>query len=615
MKEKNIEAKTVTVTASTFSSGDQKGVTLTPLEVVSTPGAAADVFWAIKTFPGVQQVEEGAGLFVRGGDVSETIVVLDGAYLSHPYRYESPNGGFFGTISPFLLKETYFSSGGYSAEYGNALSGALIMESMGLPAQRKVTVGLGLAASSGMIQMPLISETLGFSTSGNYSDTKPMFQLNGHRRKFSDYPQAYDLNMNWVYRYSPKGSLKLFVFREEDNVGIEIRDPEDSQIYQGDGINNLANLRWRHVFSKKWYVSSNIAFSNFEQNQQLGVLDLNTDEQLYQFRLNNEYQLTEKISLQHGFSVFRDNVLIDGRVPEDELDLDPSASSLPIDTDYRSDLVTVYNQVQWNFIRNIDLTSGFRFERDSKSQQQFVDPRFSATWRFRKDWNFVFSIGRYHQSPRPDYYDPSVGNPNLKAMQSWHYIAGIVHQTEQSIYRAEVYHKDYQNLLLEDDRLNYTNEGHGHASGLDLFIKREWQHWKGWISYSYLKARRHWMDAPNIAPPEFDITQNLTAVAELNLSMHWHIGTSYRFATGKPYTSAAHLYHDKRVADYHKVDLNLTYLRRFFPGNLTVFYVAVSNLLGRENVFDYIYSPDYQEREPVKATMLRSVYFGVSVTL
>ncbi|GAB4370970.1 MAG: hypothetical protein Kow0042_13480 [Calditrichia bacterium] len=91
--EAAIESKGVTVTASAFTSGDEEGVVLTPLEIVSTPGAAADVFWAIKTYPGVQQVDEGAGLFVRGGDVSETAVVLDGAYLMHPYKYESPNGG------------------------------------------------------------------------------------------------------------------------------------------------------------------------------------------------------------------------------------------------------------------------------------------------------------------------------------------------------------------------------------------------------------------------------------------------------------------------------------------------------------------------------------------
>ena len=151
LREIPIEGSRVTVTASAFTSGNNEGVTLTPLEIVSTPGAAADIFWAIKTYPGVQQVDEGAGLFVRGGDVSETSIIIDGAYLKHPYRYESPNGGYFGTIPPFLLKGTYFSSGGYGAEYGDALSGTLVMESFDVPVQNSYTFGAGLAAISGSV--------------------------------------------------------------------------------------------------------------------------------------------------------------------------------------------------------------------------------------------------------------------------------------------------------------------------------------------------------------------------------------------------------------------------------------------------------------------------------
>ena len=110
-----IKTRPVKITASAFTAADGEGVTLTAMDVVRTPGAAADIFWAIKTLPGLQQVEEGAGLFVRGGDVSEPIFMLDGAIINHPYKYESPTGGFFGTFSPFLLKGTFFSSGGFSA--------------------------------------------------------------------------------------------------------------------------------------------------------------------------------------------------------------------------------------------------------------------------------------------------------------------------------------------------------------------------------------------------------------------------------------------------------------------------------------------------------------------
>src|SRR5262249_16844747 len=45
---------------------------LRPIDVVRTAGAQADLMRALAVLPGVATIDEGAGLFVRGGDVSET---------------------------------------------------------------------------------------------------------------------------------------------------------------------------------------------------------------------------------------------------------------------------------------------------------------------------------------------------------------------------------------------------------------------------------------------------------------------------------------------------------------------------------------------------------------
>ena len=96
---------------------------LTALQVATTPGATADVARAIQTLPGVQNVDEGTGLFVRGGDVSETKVLLNESVMLSPYNYETPTGNFTTTVNPFLLEGIFFSSGGFGARYGNVLSG------------------------------------------------------------------------------------------------------------------------------------------------------------------------------------------------------------------------------------------------------------------------------------------------------------------------------------------------------------------------------------------------------------------------------------------------------------------------------------------------------------
>ncbi|MCI0493996.1 TonB-dependent receptor, partial [candidate division KSB1 bacterium] len=215
----------------------------------------------------------------------------------------------------------------------------------------------------------------------------------------------------------------------------------------------------------------------------------------------------------------------------------------------------------------------------------------------------------------PSYYDPYVGNPQLSSMQAAHYIIGYAFQSENKIFRLEGYYKDYSDLLLKDEQLNYLNKGHGYATGIDVFAKNSWGPISGWMSYSWLKARRLWLDSPALTSPYFDITHNLTLVLNASLPKNFSAGVSFRYATGKPYTPAPGQYHQARVPAYMKLDFSLSYLYSFFEKNMTIFYFAISNLDGRINIFDYRYSPDYQRRDAVDSAFGRSVYFGVSFNM
>ena len=585
------------------------------MDVVRTPGAAADVFWAVKTFPGVQQVEEGAGLFVRGGDVSETVVLLDGAVINHPYKYESPTGGFFGTFSPFLLKGTFFSSGGFSARYGNALSGALAMESQDLPDRRQMGLGMGLAAGSIYLAIPVVRDKFGFSFSGNRSNTKMMFELNKTRKDFSEYPFSYDINMNAVYKMNKQSAIKLFVFREDDEVGVEIDDPDYSTHFHGNTSNQLYNLRYSGLVGKTFLLSMNAAFSRFRRDVRLGVMNLDIEDLLYQSRISGEREIFPGSTFRLGLDYFQYKTLISGTVPQDELDLDPNAPTDEVDTDYISDRTAQYFEMEVFGPFAICITAGLRGEYESISESYGIDPRISCSMPVSSYSDITLAWGHYRQFPDPMYYDPYIGNPDLASARSTHYIMGYAYQKGDRIFRVEFYYKKYRGLLLEDEKDNYTNEGHGHAKGMDLFIKQSRGRFSGWVAYSWLRARRKWMDLPAPGSPYFDITHNLTAVLNVDLPKNFSVGCSYRFATGKPYSSGPEKIHDSRVPEYQKIDLTLTYLHSFFGSNMTVFYAAVSNVLGRINIFDYRYSSDWQRRDAVESSFGRSVYFGVSFNM
>jgi vitamin B12 transporter len=207
---KVVNLKGATVSASAFTSGDMEGVTLKPLEILTTPGAAADIFRALQTFPGVTSPDEGSGLIVRGGDINETVTLIDQASVAAPYRAQAPNGGTFGFIPPFFVSGTFFSSGGMPARYGNALSGVVALEGLGMPTGNQATATLSTGGVSLGGATQLVPKTLGLRASGNYSNTDVLFRLNGSRERFMQPPTSIDINASLVWKYSTTGSLKVF---------------------------------------------------------------------------------------------------------------------------------------------------------------------------------------------------------------------------------------------------------------------------------------------------------------------------------------------------------------------------------------------------------------------
>lgn len=67
----------------------------------------------------------------------------------------------------------------------------------------------------------------------------------------------------------------------------------------------------------------------------------------------------------------------------------------------------------------------------------------------------------------------------------------------------------------------------------------------------------------------------------------------------------------ERAPRYERLDLGVNVTTPFGP----IVFAAITNALGRNNVLDYAYSPDYSERRPVTVALPRTVYFGATLPL
>ncbi|HEY9228922.1 MAG TPA: carboxypeptidase regulatory-like domain-containing protein, partial [Gemmatimonadaceae bacterium] len=288
----------IKVQAGAYTAGNERGSTLTALEVVTTPGATADVARAMQTLPGVQNVDEGTGLFVRGGDVSETKVLLNNAVMLSPYNYETPTGNYTVSVNPFLLDGIFFSSGGFGARYGNILSGVADLRTAGRPVQSSVVATAGLAAVSTGADLALDHGLTVHATAG-HSDTQLLFKLNGSTRSYTPPPSGTDVSGSVVYNYRPSAELKTFAIARRSAFGVGVDDPSFDGGYSADVRSNMVQSGWTDVFGTVAPTVS-ASWARVRRNEGFGVFHLDDEEQLSQLFTQTAWSPIDRVAFRAG---------------------------------------------------------------------------------------------------------------------------------------------------------------------------------------------------------------------------------------------------------------------------------------------------------------------------
>jgi outer membrane receptor for ferrienterochelin and colicin len=666
--KKVVTLKETVVGASAFSTSDIKTATLKPLDVVTTPGASADIFRALQTFPGVVNADDGSTLIVRGGDASETITLLDQATVVHPYRYESPSGGGFGTIPPFFVNGTLFTSGGFPARYGNALSGVLSMDSQNVPDYTSLQANLGTFGGSLGVNWVAIPDKLGIRFSGNRTDTRLLMAMNGLLGEFPTVPSSYDANLSVAWKYSGTGKIKLFNYLTHDELGVRVhqpsndaapRDPAHDGLYANAALNRIHSVQWTDVFDN-WIVKASLSWNAWQATRSItpdmaGVFRLNLapSDNTYKLRWDVEKDLTENVRVLFGQEVERSEYKRDGgkviAVPSGEL-------TFPFTQQAAANRWGGYAELETKFARQWLAGVGIRADYHTLAAQTTLDPRLSLRYAVDEFWNIRASWGIYHQFASMEQYATSAmsrintGAENtLQAQQAQQFIVGVDYQEGDWLFRVEAYNKLYDKLVLPTDvssSLNanffgvangFANIGSGFARGVDVFLKYGAYlvtPISGWFSYSYIRTER--LQARDTGreivyeqgPTPFDFTHNANLVLKYEVIPRLTVGTTIRYTTGAPvtpilsglrqpdgsYRPVEAAVGSERLADVFRIDLSTSYFWQFSNDASLVFFATLSNLTNNQRILGYNYSADYSIREGRISTVRRTVVFGASLS-
>jgi hypothetical protein len=633
LKESAVKLEGVVVTASAYGTEKEKGVVLNSMDVYTTPGGAADLFQSLKTLPGVTPVSESAQLYVRGGDPIETITMIDQATIYHPYTFESSYGGLFSSLNTATIKGIYFSSGGFSAKYGNALSGVLDVETLDNPTNTNYQVGVSLANADVAANIA-VSDKVGIRLDARKTFTKPIFWLNGGSDDLTITPSSSDISSLLSYKYSQNGKLKLSVFYTTDKQGVNVDLSGYRDEFTGNSNNKFIALQNVDLLASNIVTKTSISFNEYDNHWKLGILDLQQNDYNYKFRNDLEITLSKLMKLNTGVEVEHRISEYLGVIPAEDYDLRSESNGKVIDSQLKGSRIGAYAEMEILNplgINKFTTSLGVRGDYIPELKLHWVDPRLSIGYKFDDFTTLALGLGQFGQLPNPRLFAGVDGNPNLKPMYAQHAIISFSRKFgETEELRLEAYYKKYKDLPLENDIVNYDNSGYGYAKGIDFIFKtNNFYGFEGWLSYGIMDSKRYWMDYEKLSNSDYNITHNITIVAKYTIAESWMIGINAKFATGRPYTPVvSSIYHEdtkvyepiygvdnsEKYQPYKRVDLRLLYIFRFLDKYSGIVYLEGLNILNFRNLFGYAYSADYSSKKEIESYFgRRMLVFGASI--
>jgi hypothetical protein len=306
LKEKLDELKAVIVTAGSFEASDRKrAVTvLNSIDIATTAGSNADISAALKTLPGAQQIGNQEGLFVRGGTGEETKQFIDGTVLNNPYYTSVPDIATRGRFSPFLFKGTVFSTGGYSALYGQALSSAVILESIDLPERSSATAAISPIVLGAGLQELDKNKKYSWGISYNYVNLIAYFNLVKQQPDYFDMPEFQTGDANFRIKTKSGGMIKYYTTFNYNHLGLRRPDIDSSALKDAYGIVNhnwYNNLSWRENLGRGWKMNLGLSYSTNRDNLNQKLQNANNETQIMpgkpwsgkNFLVNNRQDLSQ----------------------------------------------------------------------------------------------------------------------------------------------------------------------------------------------------------------------------------------------------------------------------------------------------------------------------------
>ena len=593
-------------------------------EIRRSPGGFEDVIRALSILPGVAQADAGRNdLIVRGGAPSENLYLINGIEVPNINHFgtQGATGGPLSYVNLDFVRETSFSTGGFSALYGDKLSSVLNINLRDGREDRIGGKGTISASQFGLNLEGPISANSNFIFSARRSYLDFIFKA----ADFSFVPEYYDVLLKADFNPHSQDAFSFLFISAFDNVKF-FNDDEDqrfdnSRILGTDQIQYVAGFTYRHLFTNGFFnlaLSRNYVDYDSRQSDSLlnPIFTNKSKEEENSLRADLVFKLSKTSEINIGgtaklieadfdilfpnfFTTFGDSL------PVTSLKSENTYTKFGIYTNYNS---LLFNRLTANVGVRSDIFTAL-------NKKVYFSPRLSLSYALTDLTNINFSTGIYNQSPSYIWLEAFESNRDLKMIQVNQYVLGFDHRiSADALLKVEAFYKDYKNyptstirpyLVLANTGAGFSGSddnysafgleplvdaGFGKARGVELSIQKKLSEipYYGIFSFTYSKSDYTSLDGIERSG-SYDQNWIINLSGGYKFNEFWEVSSKFRFASGRPYTpfnsdGTQNIidYNTKRIKSAHSLDVRVD-RRWYFSGWTLITYVDIQNIYNQNN--------------------------------
>jgi len=627
----------------------------------------SDPYKALQYMGGVSQAgEANSGLYVRGGNNDQNLILLNGTMIQNPTHVL----GMFSVFNPDLIGQMRFVKTGMPAEYGGRLSSIVDINTINtIPDKIQINGSIGLISSRLSTQIPVSSNfSVYASLRGSYisSIILPTLAMLGIDSLLTQNKyEFWDANAGFIYNPGPRTKLSGHFYTGKDEFKVQelkkFNLTGNTTFWQ----NTAVGIQLNHIFNDKLSMNHQLNYSKFQIQS---AFDWYNSLQSLQSQFENITYKADFFSIA-GFHQFKFGSELSLNTANPNSMRADSILPVEINTDHNiihTTLLTVYARDEWtrdkwqfnlgiraNLYAHIGPYTDFDESGDLLYPENSIiktysgfEPRFFSRYLINSRASVKASITRHiqylNQIPVFSFGIPAdlqiPASLYVLPQGSWHLSGGYFHNFSDNNWEfsMEVYYKTLENQLefkngiatsfsngmLEKDLL----VGKGWTYGTEWKLSKNYGKLTGWISYNLAWSYRQFaqINSGNPFLASNDRRHDISVIGMYELNKRWNFSAVFVYAKGSRFNlPLSWFYIDNKyileygkynafeMPAYHRLDISANYKLKVWNRIESELNFSIYNLYNRANPFQVIYSARVQK---IRMSYLLPVIPSVSWT-